>query len=138
MIFYNIFFLSFSLHIHKGDFIVNAGAPTDPSSEKVKVKVKLRVDKNGCFSVSSASMIETLPPSETPVTEEPMEISDSPAPPVVNGENKENQDAQPPAETTKTEDANMSEEKQTTDSEKVLLILDSLSNDFSLLIYLYQ
>jgi len=101
-----------------GDFIVNAGAPTDPSSEKIKVKVKLRVDKNGCFSVSSASMIETLPPSETPATEEPME-TESPAPPVVNGENKENQDAPPaPAEPTKTEDTNMGEEKQTENAEK--------------------
>lgn len=74
-----------------GDFIVNADAPTDATAEKIKVKVKLRVDQNGCFSVSSASMIETLPPAE--VNEEPMETSETNTS-VHNGgdiENKENQ-----------------------------------------------
>ena len=70
-------------------------------------------------------MIETLPPSsETPAavtTDEPMETSVSPSPPVVNGENKENQDAPPIAEPSKTDDANanIDEEKQTPDAEKV-------------------
>ena len=69
-------------------------------------------------------MIETLPQSETPATEEPMETSESPAPPVENGENKENQDTpSAPAEQTKTEDSNMGEEKQTENAEKVLQIL---------------
>lgn len=69
---------------------MNVGAPTDTTAEKIKVKVKLRVDQNGCFSVSSASMIETLPPAE--VNEEPMETSETNTP-VENGgsENKENQ-----------------------------------------------
>ena len=65
-------------------------------------------------------MIETLPQSETPATEEPMETSESPAPPVENGENKENQDTpQASAEPAKTEDINMGEEKQTENTEKV-------------------
>lgn len=70
-----------------GDFIVNAAAPSGTAVEKIKVKVKVRIDKNGCFSVSSASMVEVLPPVET--TEVPMETTET-APPVVNGENKEN------------------------------------------------
>jgi molecular chaperone DnaK (HSP70) len=45
-----------------GEFVVNAVAPTE-SSEKVKVKVRVRLDNNGCFTVSSASMVETLPPA---------------------------------------------------------------------------
>ena len=47
---------------------------------------------NSCFSVSSVSMIQTLPQCETPATEEPMESSESLSPPIENGENKENQD----------------------------------------------
>lgn len=67
-------------------------------------------------------MIETLPPTEEPMeTESPTPQTESP---VVNGENKENQDAPPPAnEPTETEDTNMSEEKKTTDTEKVLQFL---------------
>jgi len=64
-----------------GEFVVNAAAPVDTACEKIKVKVKVRLDKNGCFTVSSASMVETLPPPE------PMETSDTP--PIVNGETKE-------------------------------------------------
>lgn len=104
-----LFMSSFS-----GDFIVNAGAPTDATAEKIKVKVKLRVDQNGCFSVSSASMIETLPPAEVP-SEEPMETSETNTP-VENGtsggddsENKENQK----------DDKMEGDEKQTPDETKV-------------------
>ena len=104
-----------------GDFIVKAGPPTDPSSEKVKVKVKLCVDRNGCFSVSSASMIETLPPvAEPTAAEEPMETSEAPIKDgEAGGENKENhQDAEPAAKAD--EDAaakeNIDEEKQNGDA----------------------
>lgn len=89
-----------------GDFIVNAGAATDSSVEKIKVKVKLRVDKNGCFSVCSATMVETLPQSETPI-EEPMETDTST--PVVNGDNKENNDK--PAESAETPSKTEEEQK---------------------------
>ena len=69
-------------------------------------------------------MIEPLPQSETPATEEAMESSESLSPPIENGENKENQDTPPAsAEPTKTEDTNMGEEKQTENAEKVLQIL---------------
>lgn len=61
-----------------GKFVVNAGAPTVEDTPKVKVKVRVRLDMHGCFTVSSASMVETLP---TPPTEpekekeEPMETT---------------------------------------------------------------
>jgi len=55
-----------------GNFIVNAAAPTESDdTSKVKVKVKVRLDGHGCFSVSSASMVETLP--LPPTQDEPME-----------------------------------------------------------------
>ena len=61
-------------------------------SEKIKVKVKVRLDHNGCFTVHSASMVESLPqPPEKP-KEEPMDTSESPPAAdsaQVNGDNKE-------------------------------------------------
>merc|ERR1711972_292487 len=57
------------------------GAPSD-TAEKVKVKVRVRLDMNGCFAVSSASMVETLPPS-----------------PVENGDVMETQEVNPPEKT---------------------------------------
>ena len=85
-------------------------------------------------------MIETLPQSETPATEEPMETSESPAPPVENGENKENQDTpQASAEPAKTEDINMGEEKQTENTEKVGTTNSwLLSNILCLLMFLLE
>lgn len=69
-----------------GEFVVNAVAPAD-CSEKVKVKVRVRLDNNGCFTVSSASMVETLPPP--PVENgEVMETSDANATDQVNGVEK--------------------------------------------------
>ena len=45
------------------------------------MKVKVRLDIHGCFTVSSASMVETLPsPPPAPENEEPMETD------VPNGE----------------------------------------------------
>lgn len=85
--------------------MVNAAAPSDAPCDKIKVKVKVRIDPNGCFTVHSASMVESLPPA--PEKEiEPMDTTES-APPAggdasqppadgvkkketVNGENKEN------------------------------------------------
>lgn len=64
--------------LYLGKFVVNAGAPTVDDTSKVKVKVRVRLDMHGCFTVSSASMVETLP---TPPTEpekgkeEPMETT---------------------------------------------------------------
>lgn len=89
------------LERHIGDFIVNAGSPTEANVEKVKVKVKVRVDRYGCFSVSSASMIETLPQ-----TEEPMETTDTP--PAVNGD----------AKTTQSEPEKMEEEATPKEDDK--------------------
>lgn len=56
--------------------MVNAGAPTVEDTPKVKVKVRVRLDMHGCFTVSSALMVETLstPPTE-PEKEEPMETT---------------------------------------------------------------
>lgn len=55
-------------HINRdiGEFVVNALAPSE-TAEKVKVKVRVRLDMNGCFAVSSASMVETLPPTAPPL-----------------------------------------------------------------------
>lgn len=41
-----------------------------PSGESAKVKVKVRVNVHGVFSVSSASLVEVIKPTEG---EEPME-----------------------------------------------------------------
>lgn len=90
-----------------GDFIVNASLPTDPNVEKMKVKVKVRVDKNGCFSVSSASMIETLPQTES--KEEPMETTE--ASPVVNGDVKKDEPEKMDEEATPKEGENSKQEE---------------------------
>ncbi|XP_057313213.1 heat shock protein 105 kDa-like [Hydractinia symbiolongicarpus] len=69
-----------------GEFVVNATASED-SCEKVKVKVKVRLDMHGCFTVSSATQVETLPPAPEPEPpkEEAMEASSET---VENGEVK--------------------------------------------------
>ncbi|XP_076835688.1 heat shock 70 kDa protein 4a [Brachyhypopomus gauderio] len=53
-----------------GQFLVQKVAP-QASGESSKVKVKVRVSVHGIFSVSSASLVEVLKPSEG---EEPMEM----------------------------------------------------------------
>lgn len=58
---------------HIGEFVVN-GVTATPSGDTVKVKVKVRLDGNGCFTVHSAHMVEKLPtPPPSPTKEEPME-----------------------------------------------------------------
>jgi heat shock protein 4 len=71
-----------------GEFVVNAVAPSE-TAEKVKVKVRVRLDMNGCFAVSSASMTETLPPS-SPLENggEVMETQEVNPPEKTNGEEK--------------------------------------------------
>jgi len=64
-----------------GEFVVNAVAPSE-TAEKTKVKVRVRLDMNGCFAVSSASMVETLPPS-----------------PLENGDVMDTQEVNPPEKT---------------------------------------
>lgn len=81
------FFIQFSCFF-TGEFVVNATASED-SCEKVKVKVKVRLDIHGCFTVSSATLVETLPaapePEPEPPKEEAMEASSET---VENGEVK--------------------------------------------------
>lgn len=53
----------------KGNFLVQNVVPQE-SGESAKVKVKVRVNVHGVFSVASASLIEIVKPAEG---EEPME-----------------------------------------------------------------
>jgi len=58
---------------HIGEYIVK-GVTSTTSGDAVKVKVKVRLDGNGCFVVHSAHMVEKLPtPPPSPSKEEPME-----------------------------------------------------------------
>lgn len=53
-----------------GQFLIQNVSP-QPSGESAKVKVKVRVNIHGVFSVSSASFVEVI---KTPDGEEPMEM----------------------------------------------------------------
>jgi len=78
-----------------GEFTVNALPPSE-TAEKVKVKVRVRLDMNGCFTVASASMVETLPP-----------------PPAENGEVMETQEVNPPEKTNGEEKMESTQENTT-------------------------
>lgn len=93
-----------------GEFIVNAEAPSE-SCEKVKVKVKLRLDINGCFTVSSATQVETLPPAPEP-EEQPMETVEQ-----VNGETDVPAEDKKEGETNKKEGETMQEDTQNKENE---------------------
>lgn len=80
-----------------GEFVINAVAATE-SSEKVKVKVRVRLDNNGCFTVSSASMVETLPPP-TAENGEVMETSEGNTPVQTPGEEEKMEDTDVKEET---------------------------------------
>lgn len=69
MVFFSIRVLLMSTSDFTGQFLIQNVVPQE-SGECAKVKVKVRVNVHGIFSVSSASSVETVKTSEG---EEPME-----------------------------------------------------------------